>query len=100
MKNTQSNTDQDTGSVDLQTRRAFIGTLAPAVIFMAISKLSASSEQKPAATMHDFGKTSDGKIAKAYSLKNRNGVEVTLSDFGATVVSFQAPDRGPQCRIL
>jgi aldose 1-epimerase len=42
---------------------------------------------------HDFGKTSDGKTAHAYVLKNKNGIEITLSDFGATLVSWMAPDR-------
>jgi aldose 1-epimerase len=67
-----------------------------AVLFMTITQLSGGSEVKPGITKHEFGKTSDGKTAEAYMLKNKNGVEVTVSDFGATLVSFKAPDRNGQ----
>ncbi len=60
---------------------------------MATTQLSGSSASNPTITKHEFGKTSDGKTAEAYVLKNKNGVEVTLTDFGATLVSFKAPDR-------
>lgn len=60
---------------------------------MAITQLSGSSKMKSGITKHDFGKTSDGKTAEAYVLKNKNGVEVTISDFGSTLISFKAPDR-------
>jgi aldose 1-epimerase len=45
------------------------------------------------AIRREFGETSDGRTASAYVLKNRKGIEVTVSDFGATLVSFLAPDR-------
>src|SRR5437899_6592380 len=67
-----------------------------AVAFMAITQLSGSLEVKHGIRKHEFGKTSDGKASEAYVLKNRNGVEVILSDFGATLVSFKAPDRNGQ----
>ena len=63
------------------------------VALMTITQLSGSSEIKQRAQQQQFGKTSDGKTAEAYVLRNKNGVEVTVSDFGATLVSFKAPDR-------
>ena len=39
-----------------------------------------------------FGKVSDGKETTLYTLTNKNGVEVSITDFGATVVSIKTPD--------
>ena len=40
-----------------------------------------------------FGKTSDGSEAALYILKNKNGVEAAVTNFGATIVSLKVPDR-------
>ena len=40
-----------------------------------------------------FGKLSDGKEAHLYTLTNKNGMEVAISDYGATIVSIKVPDR-------
>lgn len=40
-----------------------------------------------------FGKLADGKAATLYILSNKNGVEVSITDFGATVVSIKTPDK-------
>jgi aldose 1-epimerase len=40
-----------------------------------------------------FGKTSDGTEADLYTLKNKNGVEAKITNYGGTVVSLTAPDR-------
>ena len=36
-----------------------------------------------------FGKASDGKEAHLYTLTNKNGMEVAISDYGATIVFIQ-----------
>ena len=41
-----------------------------------------------------FGKLPDGRDAILYTLRNVNGFSVSISDFGATLVSLLAPDRG------
>jgi aldose 1-epimerase len=41
----------------------------------------------------DFGKTSDGTAASLYTCTNDHGVIVKLTDYGATVVSVETPDR-------
>jgi len=41
----------------------------------------------------DFGTVRDGRAAHLYTLANCGGMEVTLSDFGATIVSLRVPDR-------
>ncbi len=44
-------------------------------------------------TQRDFGKTADGRSATLYTLTNKHGVEVSITNFGATVVSIKIPDR-------
>jgi aldose 1-epimerase len=40
-----------------------------------------------------FGKTKDGREAHLYTLANKSGMQVVISDFGGTVVSIKVPDR-------
>ena len=40
-----------------------------------------------------FGTTADGKTADLYTLKNKSGMVVTVTNFGATVVSIVVPDK-------
>jgi len=40
-----------------------------------------------------FGKTSDGKEIDIYLLKNSNGVEIEITNYGGIVVSLKVPDR-------
>lgn len=40
-----------------------------------------------------FGKTADGKRATLYTMTNKNGYSVAITDFGATIVSINTPDR-------
>lgn len=41
----------------------------------------------------DFQSVIDGKKTDLYTLRNKNGVEITVTNFGARVVEFWAPDR-------
>lgn len=41
----------------------------------------------------DFGVTKTGEIAELYTITNKNGAKVELSNFGATVVSIKVPDK-------
>ncbi len=40
-----------------------------------------------------FGKMPDGQVIDLYTLTNRNGMEVTITNYGGRVVSLLAPDR-------
>ncbi|MDD6101629.1 MAG: galactose mutarotase [Clostridiales bacterium] len=40
-----------------------------------------------------FGKTADGKRATLYTMVNKNGMSVSVTDYGATIVSINTPDR-------
>lgn len=41
----------------------------------------------------NFGKTEEGKKATLYTMTNKNGMSVSVSDFGAAIVSIKVPDR-------
>ncbi len=41
----------------------------------------------------EYGKTSAGEVAHLYTLVNDNGMQVSVTDFGGTVVSLLTPDR-------
>lgn len=40
-----------------------------------------------------FGKTPDGEPVDLYTLKNKNGVEAAITNYGGAVVSLKVPDR-------
>jgi aldose 1-epimerase len=40
-----------------------------------------------------FGKTASGEQINLYTLSNKKGMEVAITNFGATVVALQVPDR-------
>jgi aldose 1-epimerase len=61
--------------------------LIPAALITAISLAAAPKiEQRP------FG-TADGKPITLYTLKNKAGMEVTISTYGGAVTSIKVPDR-------
>jgi aldose 1-epimerase len=40
-----------------------------------------------------FGKTSDGRTARVYTLTNKNGMRVRFSDYGGVITEITVPDR-------
>ena len=40
-----------------------------------------------------FGTTKDGKEALLYTLSNKNGMEISVTDYGAHLVSVLVPDK-------
>ena len=50
-------------------------------------------EAKPKLTKSDFGKTADGTPVELYTLTNRNGLELGVMTYGATVTKIMTPDR-------
>lgn len=54
---------------------------------------AAKETQTPGVKKSLFGKTHDGREAHLYTLSNKSGMQVVISDFGGTVVSIKVPDR-------
>jgi aldose 1-epimerase len=44
-------------------------------------------------TSSAFGKTPDGRAVDIYTLRNRNGMEARITNYGGIIVSLTAPDR-------
>jgi aldose 1-epimerase len=73
------------------SRRAALLLLVPALLVFTAQ--TANTAEKSRLTHRDFGATSDGKVAQLYTLTNAHGVEISITNFGATVVSIKVPDR-------
>lgn len=41
----------------------------------------------------EYGQLQDGRTAQLYTLIGQNGIEVSVTNFGATVTSFKSPDK-------
>jgi len=41
----------------------------------------------------DFGKTREGELVRIYTLTNKTGVEVKITNFGGRIVSLRVPDK-------
>ena len=65
-----------------------------AALWLVCSILQAADPAPP--TARSFGRLPDGREVQLYSLRNANGVEVEISNYGGTIVRFLAPDRHGQ----
>jgi len=79
----------------MQSRKQFMGALGAAVILLtaAAAKPDANKGADSKMQKQDFGKLSDGQSADLYTLNNNHGMEVTITNFGAAVVSLKVPDK-------
>lgn len=64
------------------------------LILLVIMANSCSTESRYSNVKRsDFQSVVDGKNTDLYTLKNKNGVEITVTNFGARVVELWVPDR-------
>ncbi len=68
------------------------------LLFMGLSTATmdgrAATEKSAAGVSSSvFGKLPDGREAHLFKLTNKSGMQVLISDFGATVVAIKVPDR-------
>jgi aldose 1-epimerase len=75
--------------------RGLCGAAAAATILLAGSFVTVHPGNEANAKMQKqaFGKISDGQSADLYTMTNKHGMEVTITNFGATVVSISVPDK-------
>ena len=72
----------------------FVRTLYFAVICSALSLLLSSTVNGQAkVTKNDFGKTPDGQKVDIYTLTNRRGSEVKITNYGGIITSLKVADR-------
>lgn len=52
-----------------------------------------TAEAKPTMQKQRFGKTNDGRAVDLYTLSNKKGMEVAITNFGGIIVALRVPDR-------
>jgi aldose 1-epimerase len=62
------------------------------VSLMPVTQVN-SAEMAKAMEKKAFGTTPDGKTADLYTLTNKNGMQVTITNYGGAIVSVMAPDK-------
>ncbi len=63
------------------------------IMIMMMWHVPATAEAKSTMKKQPFGKTSDGREADLYTLTNKKGMEVAITNFGGIIVTLKAPDR-------
>ena len=71
--------------------KAYISRVLFPGILLCLSALIAHAQAT--VTKTSFGKTSTGENVDLYTLRNANGVETTITNYGGIVVSLKVPDR-------
>ena len=61
-------------------------------LFMT-SHTHSSNDQKPGIEKSTFGQLPDGRTADIYTLRNRAGMTVRITNYGGVIVSLTAPDK-------
>jgi aldose 1-epimerase len=75
------------------TLRTGLTLLTALVAAVAIAAPRVRAETAPKVKKLPFGKLADGTQIHLYVLTNKNGMQVSITNFGARVVSIKVPDR-------
>ena len=69
--------------------------LVAALLLVGMTTLNwpATAEVKSTMKKQPFGRTSDGRDVDLYTLANKKGMEVTITNFGGIIVALKVPDR-------
>jgi len=62
-------------------------------LLMSTLAPTGATPQPGSTAKKSFGKTSDGQAVDLYVLTNKNGAEVSITNYGGAVVSLKVPDR-------
>ena len=74
----------------MKSIKVFCLMLTCSAIILVLN-LSASGQAK--VTKENFGKTSEGQNVDIYTLTNRRGAEVKITNYGGIITSLKVPDR-------
>ena len=75
----------------MRIHQSIFGILAVLIATPALSREPAMSAHTIVTKM--FGKTSEGTETHLYILQNKNGARLSITDYGATIVAIEVPDR-------
>ncbi len=73
-----------------------VGASLGAVFLAGCACCEREATYVPGVRQEPFGTTTDGQAAHLYTLKNKNGVEARISNYGGIIVSLKVPDRNGQ----
>lgn len=68
-------------------------TLVSLLLFCVVSLVATGMSNAQGVKKESWGKTPEGESVDIYTLKNRNGMEAKITNYGGIVVSLTAPDR-------
>jgi aldose 1-epimerase len=83
----------DSFSFSRAVRFAFFGLLCATPGSSASADGASDQPATGSLTSRPFGKTPQGELVTLYTLTNKNGMSVSIMDYGATIVKILAPDR-------
>jgi len=63
---------------------------------LTVTATAGGQKPKPGIKRSTFGKMSDGQTIELYTLTNKNGVQVGITNYGGRIVSILVPDRQGQ----
>ncbi|HON08778.1 MAG TPA: aldose epimerase family protein [Verrucomicrobiota bacterium] len=69
-----------------------IANIVP-ILFVALIPLEVYGAEVERISERELGKLPDGRVVKIFTLKNKNGVIVRLSNWGATITEIHIPDK-------
>ena len=79
----------------MRTPRCCFAALRWAGVFL-LAMITESTAVADEISAQAFGQTKDGQTARIFTLRNRNGCEARITDYGAIVVSLTMPDNKGQ----
>lgn len=70
-------------------------SLAAAILISTLAAACGRSDPQPAVPpmSEPFGTTTDGTPVEVYTLRNANGIEARVTNYGGIILSLQVPDR-------
>src|SRR5438046_1227187 len=68
-------------------------TIFSGALLMTTLSPAGAKSQSGSTTRKSFGKTPDGQPVDLFVLTNKNGAEVSITNYGGAVVSLKVPDR-------
>src|ERR1051326_2306569 len=71
----------------------WIAAVLSAVCLLACAMPTTSAAASGEISHKPFGKTQDGTPVDLYTLRNRHGMEVKITNYGGIVISISVPDR-------
>lgn len=68
----------------------------PLALLLSIGVFTGVSSSAESVPVESFGAMSDGRAVHLHTLENESGLRAVISDYGATLVSLEVPDRTGQ----